>query len=60
MRVLIRGKVKDFCRKTGCTRQQAHFYLQSEMLPNIRTLEEIANAYGLDPGYFFDKMEVEA
>ena len=58
LRSLVRRDIRDFMRKSGCTRQQANYYLVSEMRPNIQTLTEIATGFGLPVGWFFDEVEV--
>lgn len=57
---LIEKDIKDFCRRSGCSRQQVHLYLKQGMTPSVSTLEEIAKGFDLPSDYFFDDIEVEA
>lgn len=56
LKSLITPDVKNFCRRSVCSKQQASAYLNDKMLPSIRTLEEISKGFDLTPDFFFKRI----
>ena len=51
---LAHGLTKDqFAKKIGITRQIVHLWLTGKQQPTVRTVQKIAEAFGLDSAYFF-------
>lgn len=54
LRELIKPNIKDFCRRSGCSPQQAYSYVKDNgYFPSIPTLLEICKGFDLDPSIFF-------